>query len=198
MSAEPIARMSVLDYLAFERSQPERRHELRHEYLDGQVLAMSGASLRHARLVRNLSRSLDTRLRSGACEVLTHDLRVAVSPQGPFFYPDLVAFCGQPELLDGHQDTLLNPRLVIEVLSPGTERYDRGPKPFRYRAMASLVEIVLIAQERLAIERYRRDPEGSWHVQDLSSLDQELELTSVGCTLPLGEIYEGIELDAPA
>jgi Uma2 family endonuclease len=191
VSAEPLSRMTALEYLAFERDASETKHE----FLDGEVIAMSGASLRHARLVRNLAFHLNARLRHGACEVLTQDLRVAASAAGPFFYPDVVAFCGKPELLDRDQDTLLNPRLVVEVLSASTERFDRGRKLFHYRSMASLVEIVLVAQERVAVERYRRDGEGAWHVQDFGAPEQSLELTSIGCSLTVGEIYEGVGPD---
>jgi Uma2 family endonuclease len=189
VSAEPLSRMTALEYLAFERDASETKHE----FLDGEVVAMSGASLRHARLVRNLAFHLNGRLRASACEVLTQDLRVAASAEGPFFYPDVVAFCGKPELLDREQDTLLNPRLVIEVLSASTERYDRGRKLFLYRSMTSLVEIVLVAQERVAVERYRRDGQGAWHVQDFGTLEETLELTSIGASLSLSEIYQGVE-----
>jgi Uma2 family endonuclease len=134
----------------------ERKAELKSEYFRGEMFAMSGASLTHARLVANIVFALGLQLRSSPCNVLSNDLRVRVGETGLYTYPDLVGFCGKPILLDGHQDTLLNPTLLVEVLSPSTEKYDRGRKFEHYQAIDSLKEYLLVSSERVRAELYTR------------------------------------------
>ena len=131
MSVEPQRKWTAEEYLAF-----ERQSEIRHEYFDGEVFAMSGASRAHNRISWNLTVALDPQLEGGSCEGFATDMRVYIPATERFTYPDLIVTCGDPELADAELDTLLNPTLIIEILSKGTEDYDRGRKLFDYRSVA--------------------------------------------------------------
>jgi Uma2 family endonuclease len=135
MSAQPESFLTAQDYLVWERQQ-----ETRHEYLEGQVFAMTGASRAHNMLCANILASLHGQLRGKPCEIYVNDMRVKVSETGMYTYPDLVAACGEPRFEDQAVDTLLNPVLIIEVLSDSTERHDRGAKFTHYRSVVSLKE----------------------------------------------------------
>jgi len=150
MSA-PHAPLTEEEYLKFERAA-----EFKHEYYDGQIYAMSGASFVHIGIVSNLVRALGNRLDGSSCRVLSTDLRVRAARAKSFMYPDVVVVCGPPQLADSHQDTPLNPTLVIEVLSPSTEKHDRGFKFDRYRQIEALQEYALVSQIDARIEVYRR------------------------------------------
>lgn len=183
--AEPVTqRVSVEEYLA-----QERRSEIRHEYLDGEVFAMTGASVRHNRIVLDTGASLQKRLAGSDCEAFASDLRVKVSASGLYTYPDLVVVCGELELEDEHVDTLLNPTLIVEVLSPSTADYDRGGKFAHYRSIPSLQEYLVLAQDRVHAEHYRRQ-EGNWVLAETDDRQAVLELAAIGCQLPLAEVYE--------
>jgi Uma2 family endonuclease len=188
--AEPHHRVSVEEYLAF-----ERRSEGRHEYLDGEIFAMTGASRYHNRLAVNLVLIVGTQLRGGPCELYIADMRVRVAATGLYTYPDLAVVCGEARFDDAHLDTLLNPTLIFEILSPSTEATDRGRKFAHYRKVESLREVLLIAQDRVAVEHYSRrlpPPEGGWHLRDAARLDDRLSLPSIGCELPLADLYERV------
>jgi Uma2 family endonuclease len=185
--AEPHHRLSVEEYLAL-----ERQSEVKHEYLDGEVFAMTGASLRHNAIVRNLAGIFYNQLRSRPCKVYLADLRLRVTATGLYTYPDLVVVCGEPRLADAHLDTLLNPALIVEVLSPSTEATDRGRKFAHYRTIESLAEVVLVSQERVQVERFSRQPEGGWLLFETSRLEDRLPLPSIACELPLADVYEGV------
>jgi Uma2 family endonuclease len=187
MSTIPQPRLTPADYLA-----RERRAEHKSEYLDGQVYAMVGASRSHNRIVINLARELSTQLRGRACEVFISDMRVKVSPTGLYTYPDVAVVCGQPEFEDQELDTLLNPKLVIEVLSESTEAYDRGDKFAHYRRFESLAEYVLVAQDRVRVERFVRDGE-QWILSEVSDPTGVLVLEAIGCELTLRDVYERVE-----
>lgn len=189
---QPVARLSPEEYLAFERAS-----HTRHEYVNGEVYAMGGASLRHATIVSNIAGSLSAQLRGGACRVLVTDMRVKVSRAGDYVYPDVVAVCGVPALEDSQFDTLLNPVLIVEVLSPSTKNYDRGEKWEKYRQIASLRDYIVVAQDRVHVERYTRQGEGFWLLSEESELSATLQLDSIGCTLALRDIYENA-FDTPA
>jgi Uma2 family endonuclease len=185
--AEPHHRLSAEEYLAM-----ERQSEVKHEYLNGEVFAMTGASLKHNRLVRNLAGILYNQLRGRPCEVLVADQRLQVMATGLYTYPDVVVVCGEPQLADAHLDTLMNPTLIVEVLSPSTEAIDRGRKFAHYRTIESLAEVVLVSQERVQVERFSRQPEGGWLLFEASRLEDLVPLPSIACELPLGDIYEGV------
>jgi Uma2 family endonuclease len=180
------------EYLAL-----ERHAEFKSEYLDGRIVAMTGASAVHNRLAGAVYAELRTRLRGTPCETFISDVRVQIGAGRRFTYPDVVAVCGEPRFMDGTLDTLLNAALIVEVLSPSTEAYDRGDKFLHYRGIESLQEYVLVAQDRVLVERFVRADE-FWRLSTLSDLDASLELTCVGCEIPLREIYENAGLPLPA
>lgn len=169
----------------------ERTAETRSEYIDGRVYAMGGASDPHNVIAGNIFAGLHARFRSRPCRVWQSDMRVRVTETGLYTYPDVAALCGRPEFADGHVDTLLNPAVLVEVLSPTTEAYDRGKKSAHYRRLATLREYVLVAQDRVQVERYTRNDLG-WFLTELDDLGATLELPAVGCALPLREIYDRV------
>jgi Uma2 family endonuclease len=175
----------------------ERKAETKSEYFQGEMFAMSGASLAHIRIVRNTMVALAEQLKSGRCEAFSNDFRVRVGRTRLYTYPDIVATCGEPLLLDKYHDTLLNPRLIIEVLSPSTEAYDRGLKFEHYRTIESLVEYVLVASTRVRVDVFTRDS-ARWALTSAESLDESVKLESIGCTLSVREIYERVELAPPS
>ncbi|MBL8152650.1 MAG: Uma2 family endonuclease [Anaerolineae bacterium] len=181
--------MTPDEYLAFERGS-----DARHEYFNGEIYAMSGASRQHNLITANLSRNLGNQLEDRPCEVYQSDMRVKVSATGLYTYPDIVVVCGEPELEDLHLDTLLNPTLLIEVMSPSTERYDRGRKSEQYRRIDSLQEYLLVAQDRPHVEQYWRQTQG-WLFQDVAGLDSQISLASIGCTLSLQAVYQKVSFD---
>jgi Uma2 family endonuclease len=185
MSAQPLPRMSVEEYLEFDRNS-----EFRYEYFDGFVYAMSGGTLPHNLIAANLIRRLGNALEGKGCAVVGGSLRVQVSPRRDYFYPDVVVVCGEMRIADDRQDTLLNPTLVIEVLSKSTESLDRGLKATRYRALASVREYVLVSQTEPRVEVFERLAEGKWDFREVAGSDAVCEFHRVGCEIPLSRIYE--------
>ena len=177
-------RMSEQDYLAFERAS-----EIKHEYFAGEIFAMSGASRAHNLICANTISILANHLREKPCELYPSDMRVRVSATGLYTYPDISVVCGKPQFADDRFDTLVNPTLLVEVLSPSTERYDRGRKFQDYRLLPSLQEYLLIAQDAPRIEHYLRQPDESWRLTDSQGLESSLILPTLDCTLALAEIY---------
>lgn len=180
------------EYLAFERGTEDK-----HEYVDGRIVPAIRVSLSHIEITGSITVALWTRLRGGPCRVYASRMRVQTLPGRGFAYPDVLAVCGKAEVLDEEGDTLLNPALIVEVLSAETEAYDRGGKFQQYRMIESLREYVLVSQHRMLVERFIRDGE-MWIFSAFSDPDEEMEFTSVGCTIPLREIYENVEFPAPA
>lgn len=193
MTSEPLRRLSPQDYLAF-----DRRAEVKHQYLDGEAFAMTGASAAHNLIVANLIVEIGVQLRGRPCRIYPSDLRLAVSAAGPFFYPDLVGLCAEPRFLDGERDTLLNPEVVIEVLSPSTEAFDRGLKFSHYRAVPSLREVLLVAQDAMRIDHFVRRDDGHWLLSDHTEPGAVVELPSLGCRFELSRVYDKVDLPAPA
>lgn len=189
-------RYTIEEYLAFERESEER-----HEYLDGQIYAMAGESTQHADISVNVVSELRSQLKGTPCRVWTKDTKVLSGPaiktyrstKGLFSYPDLVVVCGEPQFLDEHQDGLLNPTVIIEVLSPSTESFDRGEKFRRYRThVASLTDYVQVSQALPLIEHFRRQPNDEWVLSTVSAMDSSLHLASIDCTLQLSEVYDRV------
>lgn len=170
--------------------EQERSAVIRSEYFNGCVYAMSGASLKHNRVVAALAVTLGTQLRHQLCEPFFGDMRVKVSTSGLYTYPDIVVVCGEPQLEDEHFDTLLNPTVIMEVLSPSTEVYDRGDKFAHYRSLASLTDYLLIAQDKPCIEHYQRQANEYWSYFVATGLAANVEIATIGCTLSLAEVYE--------
>jgi Uma2 family endonuclease len=189
MVAEPKRKWTVEEYLAFERESEEK-----HEYIDGEVVMMVGGSTNHSLIIGNTYASIHSQLRQKPCLVYTGDVRVKIT-QTHYTYPDVTVICGTPELEDGRRDTLLNPLLLVEVLSPSTESYDRGLKFQRYRTLKSLQTYVLISQNRPDIEVFMRTSNDLWLLADATDLDGRIELASIGCTLALADVYEKITFE---
>jgi Uma2 family endonuclease len=177
------------EYLALERAAPNKS-----EFVDGEIYAMTGASRAHNLISVNLARDLSAQLKGRPCETYVNDMRVKAAKARGYHYPDVAVVCGQPELEDREADTLLNPTVLIEVLSPSTEAYDRGGKFANYRKISSLREYLLVAQDSPRIEHYRRQGE-FWILTEAEGLDSSLALEAIGCVLSLREVYERV-LDA--
>lgn len=190
MSAVAKRTWTTTEYLTMERASEEK-----HEYLDGEIYLMSGASRNHNRVMANTLASLHNQLRQSPCEVFPSDMRVKVTDTGLYTYPDISVVYGEPELEDTSLDTLLNPTLIIEVLSPATESYDRGRKFQHYRALPSLQEYVLISQEAAHIEPHVRQPNDAWLLSDAAGLEATLDLSSIGCRLALADVYEKVSFE---
>ena len=193
-------RLTPEEYIAFERKALPDSEIIRHEYLNGELIAMSGASRAHNLITINISTALHSRLRGSRCETYANEMRVSSPLTSSYFYPDVVVVCEEPRFEDDVFDTLLNPIILVEVLSPSTEAYDRGEKFAHYRQLASLQEYVLVAQDKVFVEHYRRqEKQGSapvtgkdWIFTDFQELEEILSLTSIQCDLPLQEIYERV------
>jgi Uma2 family endonuclease len=184
MASDPRPRISPDEYLAL-----ERQAETKSEYLDGEIFAMTGASRRHNRIGLNVAFTLDSQLKARGREVYAIDMRVRVSATGLYTYPDVTVVCGEPQFEDAEVDTLLNPKVVIEVLSKSTEDYDRGTKFLHYRALPSLAEYLLVAQDRVHVEHYVRQND-SWVLTETDRVEDVIELPSVGARLALADAYD--------
>ncbi len=184
--------ITAADYLAL-----ERQAETKSEYLNGRIYAMSGASRNHNRITFNLARRIGNQLGGRRCEGYVNDMRVKVKPTGLYTYPDVVVVCGEPRFEDPHVDTLLNPTVIIEVLSDSTAAYDRGEKFAHYRALPSLSDYLLIAQDQPRIEHYQRQSDGRWLYSATDGLDTQVEISTIGCVLQLAEVYERVDFAEP-
>lgn len=184
MASNPKTYYSPEEYLALERSS-----EIKHEYYNGEIFAMSGATEEHVLIVTNLVGELHSQVKTGPCRVYSNDIRVQVSPTGLYTYPDVIVLCDKPRFSDSQKDTLLNPALIIEVLSESTKDYDRGGKFEQYRTIDSFVEYLLVAQDRPHAEHYTRQPDGSWLLHETNSLEDTIQLKSVPCSLRMADIY---------
>ena len=189
MSSERKTHLTPKEYLAL-----ERKADVRSEYLDGDMVAMSGGSREHNLIVTNIVRELSSQLKRKPCEVYPSNMRVKVSATGLYTYPDVVVVCDDPRFEDAHIDTLLNPAVIFEVLSDSTESYDRGAKFGHYRKILSLVEYLLVSQHHYSIEQYVRQTDGPWVRSETRGLQSKLHIPSVPCSLDLAEIYDKITL----
>jgi Uma2 family endonuclease len=176
------------EYLAMEREAQEKS-----EYYSGQIYAMAGGSPEHNLIGFNIAGLLHARLRGSPCRGFTSDQRVRVTETGLYTYPDVTVVCGELQFDDARRDTLTNPALLIEILSPSTEAYDRGEKFAHYRRIESLQEYVLIAQDQPRVERFLRQSDGTWNYRAAEGVEGRLRLESVGVELLLSEVYEGVE-----
>lgn len=188
MSLRRVPTVTEEQYVAAERAA-----DTRSELVDGVVVAMGGASERHVSIVTNLVVALGTRLRGRPCRVYSTDLRVRVGLGRMYAYPDVVVVCGERQFADDQRDTLVNPTLIVEVLSESTEDYDRGKKFEYYRRAATLVEYVTVAQAAPHVEHHVRQADDRWMLEETDRLEDRLELSSIGCDVTLAEIYDGID-----
>jgi Uma2 family endonuclease len=171
----------------------ERQADFKSEYYRGETFAMAGASWEHTLIKDNTAHEVRKQLEDGPCRVVTSDLRVKIDATGLYTYPDIIIVCDKPEFEDGVFDTLLNPRVLVEVLSDSTEKYDRGTKFEPYRQIPSLQEYVVIAQDQPLVERYVRQPNGDWLLTDFGDQTQPFVFASIPVKLAFTDIYRGVE-----
>lgn len=176
------------EYITLERKAIPDAETVRSEYINGGTINMPGASFAHNLITNNISGELHTRLKGSACAVFANDMRISVPTAKSYFYPDVGVVCEDPRFEDDVFDSLLNPIVIVEVLSPSTEAYDRGEKFAYYRQLTSLQEYVLVSQNQIRVDHYRRQ-ERLWIFTDFEKHDEILQLPSIQCELPLQEIY---------
>jgi len=191
MSLQPKTFLTPEEYLAI-----ERKAKYKSEYFNGEMFAMSGASPSHVLIVTNVVAELRGQLKQRPCTVYSTDLRLRVSPTGLYTYPDIVVVCGPPQFADNQKDMLVNPTLIVEVLSDSTKDYDRGEKFEHYRSLASFNEYLLIAQDRCHVERFVRQPDNRWLLSETNQIEDSIRLSSIDCKLALTEVYDKVELPA--
>lgn len=173
----------------------ERQAEHKSEYFNGEIFAMTGASRKHNLVAANILSSLHAQLKGRPCEIYPSDMRVKISPTGLYTYPDVVIVCGEPTFDDEQKDTLLNPTVLIEILSKSTASYDRGEKFEHYRKLNSLVEYLIVAQDKHHIEHYVRQPDNQWLLSETDDMEQTIHLPSIECNLALVDVYYKVEMD---
>ncbi len=171
----------------------ENKAQYKSEYVDGEVFAMAGASPRHARLITNIVFAAEGRLRDRGCTAYANDLRLRIAGSNLFTYPDVMIVCGDLVISDIDSHGMLNPTVIFEVLSPSTEAWDRGKKFAHYRNVPSLREYVLVSQDGVRVEHFARQADGqSWTFTEATDTSGALHLASVGCEIPVSEIYHGL------
>jgi len=181
------------EYLAL-----ERQGETKSEYWRGEVFALAGASRGHNLIAFNLASAFGPQLKHRPCEAYVSDMRVKAASAGLYAYPDVAVVCGKAEFEDRNEDTLLNPTVIIEVLSPSTEAYDRGAKFEFYRTLESLSDYLLVSQNKPTIEHYTRHGDDRWLLATYTGLDAVAQLASIGCELRLADVYDKVEWPAEA
>ncbi|HYX72840.1 MAG TPA: Uma2 family endonuclease [Nitrososphaera sp.] len=192
MPSQAITYLTPEEYLAI-----ERKAEYKSEYIDGEMIAMTGATRIHNLITANIIGELRQQLKEAQCEVYSNDMRVRIPATGLYTYPDAIVVCGEPKLEDNFFDTLLNPTLIVEVLSSSTESHDRGQKFSDYRTVESLAEYLLVAQEEYRVEQYVKQADNRWLLTDIRSIEGTVELVSAPCALALNEIYHKVSLSSP-
>jgi Uma2 family endonuclease len=189
------------EYLAIERASEER-----HEYIDGRIFAMASESDQHEEIRVNLIGGLFSQLKGKPCRTRAQNTKVrsgpeptsSKTPEGFYSYPDVLVVCGERKFHDKYRDVLLNPNVIIEVLSKSTEAFDRGEKFIRYRTwLPALTDYILVSQEKPVIEHYRRQSDGEWVLSTLEGLDAALKIESIGCSLKLSDVYDGVQFPIP-
>ena len=192
MSTGAIRKYSEAEYLQIERESLDK-----HQFYQGEMFQMAGASRQHNRIVTNLIREVSSRLKGGPCQVYPSDLRVHIPSTGLYTYPDVTVVCGEEDFIDDHVDTLTNPTVIFEVLSDSTEKFDRGAKFRHYRSVASLRAYVLVAQNEACVDLLERIDEGHWKFTPVAGLEDTLHIETLNCDLPLAEIYANVEFPLP-
>ncbi|HEY2881152.1 MAG TPA: Uma2 family endonuclease [Pirellulales bacterium] len=191
MSTLPTKRYTLQEYLAL-----DRKAERKSEYFQGEIFQMAGASFAHNLIVANLLRELGNQLKGRNCIVVPSELRTKVDRTGLYTYPDALVVCDEPQFDDEHRDTILNPTLIVEVLSDSTEGYDRGAKFGHYRKIESLQQYVLIEQNRQHFEVYTRQPDDNWLLSEFEGAEATASLSAIDCRLKLVEVYEKVTFEA--
>ena len=179
-------------YTAAEYLELERRAEYKSEFIDGEIFALAGASEPHNLIATNCTGELRQQLKGKPCKLYSSDMRVQLSDTR-YTYPDVLVVCGDAEFIDEKRDTLTNPTLITEILSPSTEGYDRGEKFESYRQLSSLQTYMLISQDKPLVEVFERQEDESWRFNAYRGLNASVPLLTVGCDLSLREVYDRID-----
>src|SRR5438874_13560821 len=170
--------------------QLERVSEMRHEFFDGLMYAMAGESPDHSTICFNLASAIGFQIKDKHCRGFSPNMKVRAGIGGLYAYPDLMIVCGEATFHDEHGDVLLNPTVIFEVLSPSTEKYDRGEKFRRYQQIESLQDYVMVSQDQARLEHHHRQTDGTWKEAEVRGLDGVLVLSSIDCRIPLAEVYQ--------
>lgn len=189
LSTQPKTFLTPEQYLEIERDAPRKS-----EYYRGEMFAMAGASRAHNLLISNLLFLLVQQLLDRPCSVYPSDMRLLAGPGGLYTYPDVSVVCGESRFTDDTFDTLMNPDLIVEVLSPSTESYDRGRKAEQYRSIESLKRYLLVSSDCVHVELFARQPDGHWLLTEFNRLEEAVELHFLGCRLPLSSLYKKVDL----
>jgi Uma2 family endonuclease len=189
MGLPEILYISEKDYLDAERLALEK-----HEYYKGEVFAMSGASIAHNRIFSNTFLEIGTQLKGKKCQPFGSDLRIHIPKNTLFTYPDISIVCEEIETTDDKFDTIINPSVIIEILSPSTRNYDKGEKFTLYREISSLQEYILIDSERIMVEKFIRNSDNSWQLTEYKTIEQSFDITTVAIEMRLLDIYEGLAI----
>lgn len=192
MSTVAVRKYSVAEYLAQEAAST-----VRHEYYRGEIFAMAGNTPQHNKIQGNLYYRLRQALEGSPCEPYGSDQRIRIEAVNLFTYPDVVVIFGELEFAANDSMAITNPRVVFEILSPSTEAYDRGEKFELYQHLASLQEYILVSQDRAHIDRFVRQPDGDWRLRPFAGLEDELEIESLKCRIPLALVYENVKFAPP-
>lgn len=192
--ATPQARLTISpeEYLRREREAEER-----HEYDNGRMCAMAGESPNHSRICINAARETSANLKGKSCEAFSPNMKVCINAAGKFYYPDLSIVCGEARYHDRERDALVNPKVIFEVLSPSSEKRDRGVKFLSYQQIESLTDYLLVSQDKLLVEHFVRQAGGQWLYTAHADRSASVHLPSIGCDLPLDEIYDRVVLPEP-
>jgi Uma2 family endonuclease len=193
VSTQPKTFITPEQYLEIERAA-----EFKSEYYDGEMFAMAGARANHNLIVANSIFQLTLQLRPKPCRTYPSDMRTRVGSNRRYTYPDVVVVCGEPQYLDEQQDTLINPTLIVEVLSPSTEKFDRGKKFAYYRSIESLVHYLMISSDRMSAELYTRETDGRWVLSPAEQPNDVIDLPAINARLTLADLYEKVDLAAAA
>ena len=191
MTAQPKHSYTVEAYLEIERSGL-----VKHEYYRGEIFALAGSSEAHNLILTNLLTSLNLQLRNRPCKVYPSDMRVKIPKTGLYTYPDVSIVCGTPQFDDLKRDTLTNPLIVVEILSPSTEGYDRGKKFQNYRTVATLQEYILVSQDEYHIEHYINQNNGNWLLTSYDEINTSIHLKAIDCTLIFEDIYNKVDIES--
>jgi Uma2 family endonuclease len=191
--AEPVRKLTEAEYLEIERAA-----EFKSEFFEGEVFAMSGGTARHSLIATNLAREFGNQLRGKPCTAYNSDLRIKVEASGLITYPDLSIICGPLNFVDEGGDTVVNPTVIVEVLSPSTEAYDRGRKFENYRLIPGFKEYLLIGQGNPHVEQFIRGESGEWVLREAGGLDGKLDLAALNMSLPLSEVYWDVDFGSVA
>jgi len=182
-------KLTIEEYLQFEKASNEK-----HEYYKGEIFAMSGASNRHNWIFKNLYGNLAHQLKGNPCQPFGPDMRMHILENTLFTYPDISIYCGDPTLTSFDEDTVVNPTIIIEILSRSTEQYDRGNKFKLYRDIPTLKEYILVDSESIRVESFQLNEKRLWELHEYRFLTEVLSIPALQLTIPLSEIYEGTKL----